>query len=223
MKKFLNENFTTSIIINPLKGIDGIAEIFSSGADAAYLSCDSENDFYLIDTEKVNTEITPEDGLTLENVLSSFKNMKFIIEIFGKIECSGKFSDLIKKYEMEDKVIIWSQNPHFMKKIRKILPSTATAMTPYEFLFMYFLYKTGFLYFKKQFKADCLISTESVSISFVLNEGLISELARKQIFSIALTDSSVKQIRRLFDSGCRGFVLKNTEDLKIVNRLFKSI
>jgi hypothetical protein len=162
-----------------------------------------------------------DSGLCLDDVLSNFKDKKFIIEIYGKIDKSDKLSGIIKKHSMDENVLVWTQNSYLMKKIRKKIPDVATAMTPNEFLYLYFLFKTGFLYFKKQFKADCLISIESIGISYILNEGLLNELAKRKLFSIALADSSVSHFKRLFDSGCRGFVLNNMEHFKTVKDMFK--
>lgn len=220
MKKFFNENFIISIRVNSIDPISGINKIFASGADAAIISCLSGQKFYLIDPADVNKEKVAAGTAALEDIFSSFKSGKFIIQIYGVDDCSEDLKLLVEKYSMQENILLWTQDSGLMKKIRLKLPSAATAMTPYEFLYAYFLFKTGFLYFKKKFRSDCLISSESAGISYILNEGMISQLNKRGIFSIALTDSSEKQMKRLFDSGCRGFAINDIKAAENLKKLF---
>ncbi len=223
MKKIFKENFTSSIRADSAKGITGISEIFSIGADTVLISCFSGDNFYLCDPFSLQKNIDSDKHTGLEMIFENFKDKKFILEIFGEIDKSDELSGIIKKHSMEENILIWTQNSKLMKKIRQKLPETATAMTPNEFIFLYFLFKTGFLYFKRKFKADCLMSIESAGISYILNPAMLSELSKREIFSIALVDSTDKQIKRLIESGCRGFVLKNIEQFQNVKDILKPV
>ena len=223
MKKIFTENFTTSIRADSTKGIPGISELFSTGVDCVLISCISGDNFYLCDPSDLQKKINPGNHAGLEEILSNFKDKKIIIEIYGKNDKSDELSGIIKKHSMSENVLIWTQNSNLMKKIRQKLPDTATAMTPNEFVYLYFLFKTGFLYFKKKFTADCLISIESAGISYILNHAMLRELAKREIFSIALVDSTGNQIKRLIDSGCRGFVLKDAMQFQNVKDILKPV
>ncbi len=223
MKKIFTENFINSIRADSTKGISGISELFSIGVDSVLLSCISGDNFYICDPSDLQKKIDPDKLTGLDEIFSNFKDKKFIIEIYGKINKSDELSGIIKKHSMVENVLIWTQNTNFMKKIRQKLPDTATAMTPGEFIYLYFLFKTGFLYFKKKFTADCLISIESAGISYILNHAMLCELAKREIFPIALVDSTENQIKRLVDSGCRGFVLKDAVQFQNVKDILKPV
>lgn len=211
MKKFFNDKLITSIRVDCTKGISGIKEIFSLGVDSAHITYLSENSLRLCDPKNIEGELAPEKQISLNELFKSFKDKKFIIEIFGNIDNSDELTETIKRNSMDDKVLIWAENQKLIKKIREKNPEIATAMTPKEFFYLYFLFKTGFLYFKKIFKADCLISIEAIGISYILNQSLIKELTGREVFSMALADSSENQIKRLIDSGCSGFVFLDAE------------
>jgi hypothetical protein len=221
MKKFFKGNSIKSIRSEIKKGFEGISEIFALGADTALISCMSGDNFQIFAPGKITEDESLEKQITLNEIFTKFNDKKFILEIYGKADKSGELAEIIKKNSMEDKVLIWAEDPGVMKKIRAKIPEIATAMTTKEFINLYFLFKTGFLYFKKNFKADCIISIESIGISYILNQSMINELTARKIFAIALVDSAEVQVKRLIDSGCSGFVFKDADNFKKVKKLLQ--
>lgn len=221
MKKFFDANRSVSIRADYFKGLNGIEDVFDTGLDSVLISCRSSESFQLCNPNAPEQDISGNLNTGLDEIFSSFKNKRFIIEIYGNGEFSDKLSDIISRHSMQHDIAVWAGNSALMKKIRKKLPETATAMTPSEFLYLYFLFKTGFLYFKKQFKADFLLSIEAAGISYILNKAMLGDMEKRGIFSIALADSKEHQIKRLIDSGCRGYVFKNIEHYKLSEKLLQ--
>jgi len=149
--------------------------------------------------------------ITLDEALDSFPDRRFNIEIADKGERAvDALRDVVERHKAVDRVLVYSMYASTIGKVRASIPEIATSLSLTGVLGLYALFRTGFLYFKRGFKADALQIPEVIGPSFVGNQGMIRESSARGLKVIISVDNSQAQIRRLIEAGADGFI---TDDI----------
>ncbi|MGL4368447.1 MAG: glycerophosphodiester phosphodiesterase family protein, partial [Spirochaetota bacterium] len=101
--------------------------------------------------------------MTLEELLDHFPSAKFNIDLKDcSIDLADRFCSVIKKYSAQDRVLAASFHHNVIKRVRKSVPAMATAFSSREAMLIFFLSRTGLIYFKKTFPADAMQMPEYI-------------------------------------------------------------
>lgn len=146
--------------------------------------------------------------LTMEEVLHSFPDKRFNITIMHNDSALvNDYAVLVKKYNAENRVLTSSMYGKNIKLVRKLLPGSATAFTLAGIIGVYAIFKSGLLYFVKNFNADALQTPESIGVSYFANGALIEQLHRIGIKIHVWYVEDLVQLKRVFESGADGFMI----------------
>ncbi len=152
---------------------------------------------------------------TLEEIFKAFPDKRFNITLMTKDnELVKSYINLIKKYNATDRILTSSMYGKNIKLVRKLLPGGATAFTLAGIIGVYALFKSGFLYFVKGFKADALQTPEAIGTSYIANSGLIDQLHGKGIKVYVWYVIGQIQLKRVYDTGADGFMIHDLEMVK---------
>lgn len=143
----------------------------------------------------------------LSQVLSKFNDMRISIEIKesdGNTE--EKVLDLIEKYDMEDKVIVASENYEILKKVRELNPKIATSMSEKEVRNFYISFITFVpLNFYKA-KGDALMIPTEAEGKNLSTKRFINAAHSKGLKVIYWTINDEEKMRELIKLGVDGII-----------------
>jgi glycerophosphoryl diester phosphodiesterase len=145
--------------------------------------------------------------MSLDEVLDAFPNQKIDIDIKDKNPYQIKrLVGVIDKYNAYDRIIAASKHFTNLKALRKICPKITTAFSIYETIYLYSLYKFGFLFFNIPFKGSVLQIPEMYSQFRLVTESFIKALHEKGIELHVWTVNREEDMRRLIDLGVDGIM-----------------
>jgi glycerophosphoryl diester phosphodiesterase len=142
----------------------------------------------------------------LEEVFKTFPAMKFIIEIkqvFPPIE--EPIYRLIRKYKMEENVVVASGHMEPLLWFRTMNPSIATGMAKDEAREFYGLYRMGLSHFHRP-AGDALQIPWRYRSKTIITPGLVRRTRRKGLVLHVWTVNEPADLRRMVEAGVDGII-----------------
>ncbi|MCU0847367.1 MAG: hypothetical protein MUD12_05725 [Spirochaetes bacterium] len=206
---------------------------FSLGADAVFTTIGITSDGKLVAGSESDTggfDRGVSGGMTLAElkqkspasdlfpelnvILEEFPDGRFCFNLAGDNQHVAElFCDAVKKADATDRIMIGFAGGKIIGRIRRTFPGMATSFSIAGFLGFYMLFRSGLLYFFRNFKADAFITPESIGISHIGNQGLIKQAKEKGIHVFMLNVNEKNHVKRLVEIGADGFF---TENLSVV-------
>jgi hypothetical protein len=149
--------------------------------------------------------------LALEEIIAAHPDSCFNFELTGK-PMAGPFCSIVKNMQAEERILASSPHRKNLKIIRQLLPQTATSFSPFEIMWIYWLFRSGFLPLVKRFSADALIIPESIGPSYLANDSFISQAADKGI--AVFIWSQAGGVKKFLESGATGFAASDRASLE---------
>jgi glycerophosphoryl diester phosphodiesterase len=148
--------------------------------------------------------------MSLDELFETFPDQKIDIDIKDKNPYMIKhLVEVIKKYDVYDRAIVASKYFANLKVFRKLCPQVKTAFSIYETLYLYSLYKSGFLFLDISFKGSVLQIPEMYGHFRLVTESFLEALHRKGIGLHVWTVNSEQDMIRLIDLGVDGIMTDN--------------
>ena len=170
----------------------------------------SDSIFRDLQSARINQEgQSIETGLimSLDDILKSFPDKKFIITVMDKNASSvDAIIGTINDENASDRVLIDSPHGKVISQFRKQMPGIATSFSLMGIVGIYSLFRSGLLAFKKSFSGDALVTPETMGTSYIASGTLISVLNTKNIKVFVRSDDSESSMRRVFESGVDGII-----------------
>jgi glycerophosphoryl diester phosphodiesterase len=142
----------------------------------------------------------------LEDVFKEFPQMKFIIEIKQILPAIEEpIYRLIKKYQMEDKVIIASENTEPLLRFRSLAPSIPTNFSAQESIAFYNSYRLRLANFYKG-TGDALQIPPRFRGDQVVTSNFCRVAKKKGIIIHVWTVNEIDEMRQLLDFGVDGII-----------------
>lgn len=143
--------------------------------------------------------------LSLEELLEAFPKEKFNIDLKDDYPAQvGSYAAVLRKHGAENRVLTASQYGANLKEARRLLPGMATSFSLGEVIGVYFLFRTGFLFLKKNYPGDAFQVPEYLGPSHLANASLIRFLHRKGVTVQVWTVDGEDDMRRLLEAGVDG-------------------
>lgn len=156
---------------------------------------------------------------TLEDLLDAFPDRRFNIELKTKSPAQVEsYLSILKRYDALDRVLTASEYGPNIKELRRQCPTMATSFSLYEALWLYFLYKSGFLFKKKSFTADALQIPEYYGTSHVVTPAFVRLMRERGVRVHVWTINRPEDMQRLLDMGVHGIFSDEVAILKNVVR-----
>ena len=143
----------------------------------------------------------------LSEVLNKFNDMRISIEIKetdGNTE--EKVLELVKKYGMEDKVIIASEDYEILKKVRELEPEIATSMSEKEIRSFYTAFITFIPLNLYKPKGDALMIPPEAEGVTLAKKSFINAAHNKGLRVIMWTINNEEEMRNLIRLGVDGII-----------------
>ena len=143
----------------------------------------------------------------LSEVLEKFNNMRISIEIKetdGNTE--EKVLELVKKYGMEDKVIIASEDYEILKRVRELDPKIATSMSEKEIRNFYTAFVTFIPLNLYKPKGDALMIPPKAEGITLAKKSFINAAHNKGLRIIIWTINNEEEMRNLIKLGVDGII-----------------
>lgn len=142
----------------------------------------------------------------LENVFKSFPSMKMVIEIKQTMPAIEEHVyRLIRKYQMEDKVIIASEQYEPLARFRDLSKQTATSLCAAEALTFYQLFRMHLGNFYQSF-GDAMQIPPKFRGSSVVTPAFVKAIRRKGMVLHVWTVNDPDQMRQLMQLGVDGII-----------------
>ncbi|HJZ11497.1 MAG TPA: glycerophosphodiester phosphodiesterase, partial [Acidobacteriota bacterium] len=164
-------------------------------------------------------------GLTiplLDDVLRAFPHMKFIIEIKQTLPAIEEVVyRLIRKYRMEENVIVASEHSEPLQRFRNLAIHVATSLSKEEAAEFHRLYRLRLSNFY-HCKGDVIAIPEMYKNQRVVTRGFIEAARRKGLAFQIWTVNDPQDMERLLEWGVDGIITDFPDRLlEIVSRLKK--
>ncbi len=143
----------------------------------------------------------------LSEVLEKFNDMRISIEIKetdGNTE--EKVLELVKRYGMEDKVIIASEDYEILKKVRELDPKIATSMSEKEIRSFYIAFVTFIPLNLYKPKGDALMIPPQAEGVILAKKSFINAAHNKGLRVIVWTINDKEGMRNLIKLGVDGII-----------------
>ncbi len=143
----------------------------------------------------------------LSEVLEKFNDMRISIEIKetdGNTE--EKVLELVKRYGMEDKVIIASEDYEILKKVRELDPKIATSMSEKEIRSFYIAFVTFIPLNLYKPKGDALMIPPQAEGVILAKKSFINAAHNKGLRVIVWTINDKERMRNLIKLGVDGII-----------------
>ena len=154
---------------------------------------------------------------TLENIMTALPDRRFNLELMSKsLDFIHDLGRLLKELDAGERVLVYSMYGSVVDSIRKMMPETAVSVSLYRIVWIYALFRSGLLYFKRRFRSDVMQIPESIGPSYIANRALIRECIVKGLRIYVSVDNTRNQIQRLYESGASGFITDNVAFVKSI-------
>jgi glycerophosphoryl diester phosphodiesterase len=159
--------------------------------------------------------------VSLEEMLGEFPDQRFNIDLKDKKpEQAEAFIGVLRRYNALDRVIAASWHCANLKALRKTCREIFTSFSSMEVLWVYFLYKSGLLFFKKSLSGCALQIPEKWGQFNLISRGFLKEVHSKGVDVHVWTINSENDMRRIMESEVDGIMSDDPELLlKILGRL----
>ncbi len=159
--------------------------------------------------------------LTLAELLGAFPEKKFAVTLMDKGAGFVKaYTEVIRQCGSEQRVLTSSMHGKDIRLVRKELPGSATSFSFAGLIGVYALFKTGLLYFFKNFAADALQTPEAIGASYIANRGLVREMNGKGVMVYVWHVSTEKEMKRIHNAEVNGYM---SDDIRIVQNYLSRI
>lgn len=143
---------------------------------------------------------------TLEEVFSELRGFPMNIEIKqAEPSITEPFCQLIRIYDMQERILVASFDPGTLADFRQICPEVATSTSSTEVRILYLLSQSGLGALYRP-PAQAVQVPEYSGDIHVLNEKFIKSTHRKNLQVHAYTINGVNDMRRLLGSGLDGLI-----------------
>jgi glycerophosphoryl diester phosphodiesterase len=190
-------------------------EIFKSGMSS--FSIDNLRANHKLFMEKDHTVDADAAGLfpELEDAMAAFPEQRFNLNFPDKSpEITSQFAKTITGMKADDRILASSIHGSIIKKIHSQLPELPTSFSFTGIVGFYALYRSGFIFFKKNFTSEALIMHEMIGASFLAGPGMIGEAKKRGIRVYILNVDNYEQVRRLREAGSDGYVTGSIETVR---------
>jgi glycerophosphoryl diester phosphodiesterase len=142
----------------------------------------------------------------LEDVFRHFPQMKFIVEIKQAMPAiEDVVYRLVRKYKMEEKVILASEHHEPLLRFRNINPVIATSFSRKEAQEFYQMYKLRLSNFYHS-RADAVQIPERYRSDLVVTRSFVNAVHRKRMVLHVWTVNDPPSMRRLIQAGVDGII-----------------
>lgn len=149
----------------------------------------------------------------LEEVFKAFPEMKFIIEIKQTLPAiEDSVYRLIRKYRMDEKVIVASEHQEPLTRIRYVANHVATNFSAEEATDLYFAHKLRMSSFYRS-GGDALQIPERYRKTQVVTPGFVKAAHRKGLIVHIWTVNDPADMKRLIDCGVDGIISDHPDRL----------
>ncbi|HOV10105.1 MAG TPA: glycerophosphodiester phosphodiesterase family protein [Spirochaetota bacterium] len=195
-----------------LEKLCGVKESISQLTFAEFKSLDAGYNF--IDDSGNSLRDRGFKFMSLRELLESFPDKKFNINLVDKSDyLVQKYAQLVIELGAQERILTSSIYGNIIKLVRQLLPGTATAFSFMGLIGVYGLFRSGLLYFVRNFEADALLTPEAIGVSYIANSGLIREMHKRGIGVYVWNISNEKQYRRIVEAGADGYM---TDDIPLL-------
>ncbi len=150
--------------------------------------------------------------MSLEELLGEFPGQRFNIDLKNKKpEQAGAFIEVLRKFNAFDRVIAASWYCANLKALRNACWEIVTSFSSMEVLWIYFMYKSGLLFFKRSFRGSALQVPEKWGQFSLVTRGLLKDLHSKGVRVHVWTVNREDVMRRLIDAGVDGIMSDDPE------------
>lgn len=142
----------------------------------------------------------------LEEVFEAYPEMKFVIEI-KQVQPSieeGVYR-LIRKYRLQDQVIVASMHQEPLRSIRRLIPGIATNLSTREALQYYGAYRLGMTNFYNS-PGDALQIPPEHNGNPIITKKFVRTAKRKGLTIHIWTVNEVEEMRELMEAGVDGII-----------------
>ncbi len=137
---------------------------------------------------------------SLDELLEAFPLCKFNIDIKIKNPEQIKyFTDIIDKYKARSRIITASKYLSNLRAVRKISPDIATSFSTMEALGILFLYQSGLLFLKMNFKGISLQIPENYANFNIVTRSFVKQIHEKNLQVHVWTINKEEDMRSLID------------------------
>jgi glycerophosphoryl diester phosphodiesterase len=152
--------------------------------------------------------------LSLQELLEEFPEQRFNVDLKGKDPRQiSYYGEIMERSAAQNRVLTASEHLVNLREIRRLFPEMATSFSMGEVVWFYFLFKTGFLFFKKGFKGDALQIPEFIGPSRMVNAAFVRQAHAKGVRVHVWTINEEDDMKRLLDAGVDGIF---TDDPKLL-------
>ncbi|MCL1912037.1 MAG: hypothetical protein FWG13_07520 [Leptospirales bacterium] len=203
MKKVF-EHFPGPLLIAHASDISG-----ETAADANFLrlTIDDVSSGAIMPKETFDGRI-----LSLEDIFAAYPDKCFNFDLRGK-SVAAPFCAFVKNADISERILVSSPYRKNLKIVRKLLPAAATSFSAIELIWIYWLFRSGFLPLVKKFSADAIVP-EFTESSDAANYSFISRISDKGI-QVFIRNAG-GDVQKFIDSGLRGFITSDCRRLKNV-------
>ncbi len=163
-------------------------------------------------------------GLTipsLDELLSEFPEQRFNIDLKDKNPAqAGPYCELITRHNAAHRVLTASEHRANLAAVRTLLPEMATSASMWEAVWIFFLYKTGFLAQKSSYAFDAFQVPEYLGTSRVVTPHLVRMLRDAGVRVHVWTINREEDMRRLISCGIDAIMSDNPA---LVKQVFESL
>ena len=157
---------------------------------------------------------------SLEEALRGFPQQRFNIDLKADDPSqAGDYCALIRGCNAVERVLTASEFTGNLMAVRRLLPEMATSASHREVANVFFLYRSGLLFLKKDLAADALQIPEFYRRWHVASPGMVRQIRGKGIRVHVLTVNAEADMRRLLDAGVDGIM---TDDPRLLKKVIES-
>ncbi|MCL2025720.1 MAG: hypothetical protein FWG92_02815 [Leptospirales bacterium] len=182
-----------------------IDDATAAGADILRLTIDDAQNGLIIPKEAFAGQ-----RLSLEDIFAAYPDKCFNCNLNGK-SAAAPFCAFIKNANASERILVSSPHRKNLKIVRKLLPAAATSFSAIELLWLYWLFRSGFLPLIKKFSADAIMP-EFTERSGSANYSFIDQISKKGI-QVFIWNTG-EDAQKFIDSGVRGFITSDYRQFK---------
>jgi glycerophosphoryl diester phosphodiesterase len=145
--------------------------------------------------------------MSLEELFETFPDKKIDIDLKdSNPDQIERLVEIIDKYNAYERIIVASKYLANLKVLRKLCPEIATGFSMFETLYLYSIYKSGFLFLNIFFKGAVLQIPEKYGNFRIVTKSFVKALHGKGIDLHIWTVNNEKDMIRLIDMGVDGIM-----------------
>jgi glycerophosphoryl diester phosphodiesterase len=157
--------------------------------------------------------------MSLNELFTEFPNHKFDIDIKDKNPHQIKrLVEVIEEYNAYDRVIACSKHYVNLKAMRRMCPKIITAFSLWEMMWIFFLYKSGFLFLDLPLKGSVLQLPEAYGQFKLISDKFVKELHLKDIEFHVWVVNQEEAMKRFINIGVDGIM---TDDPALLMKVLR--